>query len=74
MPALRQTAGGLSSSVRRLRGRDLRGLGDFCAGATVVENEAEATLVCHAVGASRKGVVGRGSSDCFGAAPALSGC
>ena len=59
------TAGGLASSVRRLRGRDLRGLGDFCAGAMVVE-EAEATLVFDAVGASRKGVVGRGSSGCFG--------
>ena len=68
------TAGGLASSVRRLRGRDLRGFGDFSAGAMVVEDETEATLVCHAVGAGREGVVGRGSSDCFGAAPALSGC
>ena len=68
------TAGWLVSSVERLRGRDLRGLGDFCAGATVVEDEAEATLGCDAVGAGRKGVVGHGSSDCFGAAPALSGC
>ena len=68
------TAGGLVSSVRRLRGRDLRGLGDFSSGATVVEDETEATLVCDAVGAGREGVVKRGSSDCFGAAPALSGC
>ena len=55
------TEGGLASSVRRLLKRDLRGLGDFCAAATVVENEAEATLVCDEVGAGRKGVVGRGS-------------
>ena len=68
------TAGGLASSVRRLRGRDLRGFGDFCSGAMVVEEETEATLVCYAVGAGRKGVVGRGFSDCFGAEPALSGC
>ena len=68
------TAGGLASSVRRLRGRDLRGFGDFCAGAIIVEDETEATLVCDAIGAGREGVVGRGSSDCFGAAPALSGC
>ena len=68
------TAGGLSSSVRRLRGRDLRGFGDFCAGAMVVDDDAEATLVSDAVGAGREGVVGSGSSDCFGAAPALSGC
>ena len=57
------TAGGLVSSVRCLHGRDLRGLGDFCAGATVVKDEAEATLVCDAVGAGREGVVGRGSFD-----------
>ena len=31
-------AGGLVLSVRRLRRRDLRGLGDFCAGSTVVED------------------------------------
>ena len=68
------TAGGLASSVRRLRGRDLRGFGDFCAGAMVVDDDAEATLVCDAVGAGTEGVVGRGSSDCFGAAQALSGC
>ena len=68
------TAGGLASSVRRLRGRDLRGFGDFCAGAMVVDDDAEATLVCDAVDAGNGGVVGRGSSDCFGAAPALSGC
>ena len=70
----KDTAGGFVSSVRRLHGRDLRGLGDFCAGATVVEDETEAMLVCDTVGAGREGVVGRGSSDCFGAAPALSGC
>ena len=68
------TASGLASSVRRLRGRDLRSLGDFCAGAMVVDEDAEATLVCDAVGACREGVVGRGSSDCFGAVPALSVC
>ena len=68
------TAGGLVSFVRRLHGRDLRGLGDFCAGAMVVEDEAEAKLVCYAVSAGREGVVGRGDSDCFRAAPALSGC
>ena len=68
------TAGGLVSSVRRLRGRDLRCFGDLCAGATVVEDETEATLVCDAVGAGREGVVGRGSSDFLEAAPALSGC
>ena len=68
------TTGGLSSSVRRLRGRDLRGLGDFCAGAIIVDDEAAATLVCDAVGAGREGVVKRGSIDCSGAAPALSGC
>ena len=68
------TAGGLASSVRRLRGRDLRGLGDFCAGAMVVDDDAETTLVCDAVSVGKKGVVGRGSSDCFGAAPALKGC
>ena len=44
------TAGGLTSSVRRLRGRDIRGFGDFCAGAMVVDEDAEATLVCDAVG------------------------
>ena len=68
------TTGGLAFSVRRLRGRDLRGFGDICAYAMVVEDETEATLVCDAVGAGREGVVGRGSSDCFGAAPSLSGC
>ena len=68
------TAGGLASSVRRLRGRDLRGFSDFCAGAMVVDGEAEATLVCDAVGAGNEGVVGCGSSDCFEAAPELSGC
>ena len=68
------TAGGLVSSVRRLRGRDLRGLGDFSAGATVVEDEAEATFVCDAVGAGKDGVVGRQSFDFFGAAPTLSDC
>ena len=68
------TAGGLTSSLRRLRGRDLRSFGDFYAGAMVVDEDAEATLVCDAVGAGREGVVGRGSSDCIGAAPALSGC
>ena len=68
------TANGLVSSVLCLRGRDLRGLGNFCAGATVVEDEAKATLVCDAVGAGREGVDGRGSSYCFGAAPVLSGC
>ena len=68
------TAAGLASSVRRLRGRDLRGFGDFRAGAMVVDDDAEATLVCDAVGAGNEGVVGHGSSDCFGAAPALSGC
>ena len=68
------TAGGLVSFVRRLRGRDLLGLANFCAGAIVVEVETEATLVCDAVGAGREGVVGRGSSDFFEAAPALSGC
>ena len=67
-------AGGLVSSVRRLRKRDLQGLGDFCAGATVVEDVREATLVYDAVGAGREGVVGRGSSDFVEAAPALSGC
>ena len=40
----------------------------------VVDDDAEATLVCDAVSAGKEGVVGRGSSDCFGAAPALSGC
>ena len=64
------TAGGLASSLRR----DLRGFGDFCAGAMVVEDETETTLVCDAVGAGRKGVVGRGSNDFFEATPALSGC
>ena len=68
------TAGGLAFSVRRLYGRDLSSLGDFCAGAMVVDEDAEATLVYDAVGAGREGVVGRGSTDCFGAAPALSGC
>ena len=68
------TEGGLASSVRRLRGHDLRGLGDFREGATVVEDEAEATLVCDAVGAGREHVVGRGSSDFFEAVSALSGC
>ena len=68
------TAGGLASSVRRLRERDLRGLGDVYAGATVVEDGAEATHCCETVGAGRKGVVGRGSYDCFREAPALSGC
>ena len=68
------TAGGLASSVRRLRGRDLRGLGDFCAGATVVDYEAEATLVFDAICAGREGVVGRGFSNCSGVTPALSGC
>ena len=69
----KDTASGLISSVWRLRGRDLRGFGDFCAGAMVVEEETEATLVCDAVGASREGVVGRGFSDFFGAVPGLSG-
>ena len=41
-------------SLRRLRGRDLRGFGDFCAGAMVVDEDAEATLVCDAVGAGRE--------------------
>ena len=68
------TAGGLAFSVRRLRGRDLRGFGDFCTGAMVVADYAEATLVCDAVSARKEGVVGRGSSDFFEAAPALSGC
>ena len=68
------TANGLASSVRRLRGRDLRGLGYFCAGAMVVDDKAEATLICDAVGACRENVVGRGSFDCFGSAPVLSGC
>ena len=68
------TAGGLVSSVRRLRGRDLRGLDTFCANEMVVEDEAEATLVCDAVGAGREGVAGRGTSGCSGAAPELSGC
>ena len=57
-----------------MRGRDLHGFGDFCAGAIIVGEDAEATLVCDAVGTGREGIVGRGSSDCFGAAPALSGC
>ena len=35
------TAGGLASSVWRLHGRDLRSLGDFCAGAMVVDEDAE---------------------------------
>ena len=68
------TAGELASYVRRLRGRDLRELGDFYAGAIIVDDEAAATLVCNAVGAGRKDVVGRGSFDCFGAVPTLSGC
>ena len=68
------TACGLASSVRRLRGRDLRGFGDFCAGAMVVDDDEEATLVCDAVSAGKEGVVGRGSSDFFDAAQALSGC
>ena len=69
------TASGVASSVHRLRGCDLRGLGDFCAGATVADDEAEeATLVCDAVGAGMEGVVGRRFSGCSGATPALSGC
>ena len=68
------TAGGLASSVRRLRKRDSRGLGDFCAGAMVVDDEPEAPLVCDGVGAGREGVVGRGVLYCSGSAPALSGC
>ena len=68
------TAGGLVSSVRRLRERDLRGLGDICACAMVVDDDAEATLVCDAVSAGRECVVARGFFDFFEAAPALSGC
>ena len=68
------TAGKPVLSVRRFRGHDLRGFGDFCAGAMVVEDETKTTLDSDAVNAGREGVVGRGSSDCFRAAPALSGC
>ena len=68
------TSSGLTSSARRLRGCDLRLLGDLCAGATVVEEAADATLVWHADCAGTSGVLGRGSSGCSVGAPAPSGC
>ena len=64
------TSSGLGSFARRLRGCDLRLLGDFCAGAMVVEEEADATLVWDADCAGTGGVLGRGSSGCSVDAPA----
>ncbi len=67
------TGVGLAVSTRRLRKRDLRDLGDDCATAIDVEEEAETTLFCKAANAGRGGVLGRSLSIRCEGAFALSG-